>query len=318
MQAEITVENDDGIGVDVTDNNGVTHKIDLGSENWDIVYHEQDGYPDDPGERQWGENEHINQAKRYARYYVSRERGYETLTPRKDPANIAATALVLADLDTPWVTEYFGDLLQQVGFHETGAEPVVSLPAGLSPDKATYYQDIYLDLDAETRTSLQAITSQQGDILEIVQDAIQSDTELSGVLADEATSGTPLGNSPAPTLIEAVSGIHICWADETNQYQVERHGDPDLDREPDARLELMPFVPDGTEAFRLRLVRHLFCQARDRYIAMGVTPPAPFRLQGVGLYDFTLWYNNREFYQPYYDETATIDWEIEPPQHRSD
>ncbi|PYZ02522.1 hypothetical protein C8039_18400, partial [Halogeometricum sp. wsp3] len=53
-----------------------SHGIHVGFDG-EVTYHEQDGYPDDPDKRTSEENEHVNQARRYAKYYVFAQRGYD-------------------------------------------------------------------------------------------------------------------------------------------------------------------------------------------------------------------------------------------------
>ncbi|WP_239524460.1 hypothetical protein [Halogeometricum borinquense] len=83
MDAIITGESE-RIGLSVIDNNDVEHLIEM-NESGEIKYHDQDGYPDDPCERARAENIHVNQARRFAKYWVYRKRGYDTASSAVRP-----------------------------------------------------------------------------------------------------------------------------------------------------------------------------------------------------------------------------------------
>ena len=109
MNANITGENDERVGLYVTDNNDVEHWIEMEFDG-EIKYHEQDGYPDDPDDRTGDGNEHVNQARRYAKYYVYQERGYDTLPWDLDYERFQTVQGTLEELSTGDIEEYFGDL----------------------------------------------------------------------------------------------------------------------------------------------------------------------------------------------------------------
>ncbi len=98
MKSEIIGEDKKDIGTKVTDNNDVVHQIEMHKSNGEIYAHEQGGYPDDPAERTIAGNEHVNRARRFAKYWVYRERGYETLEWRHNPNRITAAAMAIAPL----------------------------------------------------------------------------------------------------------------------------------------------------------------------------------------------------------------------------
>lgn len=314
MKAVITGENDERVGVNLLDNNDTEHVIEMEFDG-EIKYHKQDGYPDDPEERSLiDEVEPINQATRYAKYYVDRERDYDTVDWRQDPDRILAAALTVAELSPAAVEAQFGDLYDQVRSHFSDTERPVSLPADCPPGSASYEQDIYLGVDDERVAALGRAYEDSETVPASAPDASVEAT-LAAIVDSLPAESTP---DRSALSIAAVSGIHVCWDDATGQYHHERHDHPDLDRAPDARVDLLPFAPDSIDEFRTQLVRNLWCQVRDCYIEMGVTPPEPFRLQGMGKLGPATWYEHYDFYQRYHDPDAEIDWEIEPADHRTD
>jgi hypothetical protein len=278
------------------------------------VYHQQDGYPDDPAERSMiDEVEPINQAKRYARYVVNSEWGYDTVEWRQDPDRMLAVALTIAEMDTDAVGNYFGGLYDQVRSHATDVDRPVELPDDLIPGHLNYQQDIYLGLDDQARTSIARLsaTLDENDLADGPAESIE---DVAAGLLEMVPAEDGLDISDLT--VEAVSGIHLRWDDATGTYHHERNGEPAIDRDPDARLDMMPFTPETIREFQSRLVHNLLCQVRDCYIEMGVTPPKPFRIQGLGKHRTSTWYEHYEFYQRYHDPAADIDWQIEPLEHR--
>jgi len=85
MDAQVTGENEELIGLSVIDNNNAEHVLDLQKSNGDITGHQCEAYADHPRDRTADENEYNNQARRYARYYVYRERGYDTVDHAENP-----------------------------------------------------------------------------------------------------------------------------------------------------------------------------------------------------------------------------------------
>ena len=81
MDAKIIDKDERGYGIEVTDNNSVDHTISVGFDG-EIQGHGQDGYADDPNSRTNDENEHVNQARRYANT-TSTVNG--TMTPSTTP-----------------------------------------------------------------------------------------------------------------------------------------------------------------------------------------------------------------------------------------
>ncbi|NGM70120.1 hypothetical protein G6M89_14070 [Natronolimnobius sp. AArcel1] len=157
MDAIITGESE-RVGLSIIDNNDIEHLIEM-DETGEIKYHEQDGYPDDAVERTNNENSHVGEARRYAKYYVYREKGYETLPWNLHPDRFETVREALRTLSSTAIEDYFGELLQQSLSHyeddpsvETGASTrPVTLPETMSTHEnaVIYQQEIYLDDDDE-------------------------------------------------------------------------------------------------------------------------------------------------------------------------
>jgi len=316
MKSVITGETDELVGVNLRDNNGVEHVLDVEKEGGEITGHQQDVYPDKFENRSLiDENEPVNQARRYARYYVNRVRGYDTINWREDPDRILAAAVAVAELDRETVLEYFGDLYAQVRSHFGDADRPIPLPDSAAPGHISYQQDVYLGLADETLASL----ADFGDELEVStlpDEPAQSIESLVARLLEAAPADAAVPE-PSDLTIDVTSGVHVRWDDASGQYHHERHGQPDLERDPDARFDVKPFAPDGVEDFQFQLVHNLCCQVRDCYIEMGVVPPEPFRIKGLGKHQIATLYEHYDYYQRYHDPSATIDWDaLEPAEHR--
>mgnify|MGYP006271874727 CR=1 FL=1 len=316
MKAVLTGETDELVGVNLLDNNSVEHILDVKKANGEITAHQQDGYPDDPDRRSMiDEVEPINQAARYAQYYVNREREYDTVGWRQEPDRILAAALTVARLDSGAIEEYFSDLHDQVRSHSMDIDRPVTVPVECRPGHVSYQQDICLGLDSAAVASL-AEQVAQCDEIGVSGETDSTTGAVAAALREIPDDETALPDSSDLT-IGTVSGVHVRWDDVNGRYHHERHEQPDLDRQPDARIDVLPFIPDSIAEFQSQLVRNLVCQVRDCYIEMGVTPPDPFRIQGLGKHKTSTWYEHYDFYQRYHDPSAEIEWDaIEPVEHR--
>ncbi|ARS90776.1 hypothetical protein [Natrarchaeobaculum aegyptiacum] len=304
MEGEIIDIEDEWIGVRVTDNNGVKHKIAVELDG-DIRGHSQDGYPDEAIKRTPEGNEYVEQSRRYAQYYVARERGYDTIEWRHNPARLLATASAVAQLDTDAVAEHFGDLYDQVRSHSTDVERPVPLPDGVRPGHVNYQQDVYLGLSDEAMVALLTLDTEVENVSVTPGESIEDHV---ATLLEAAPAEISVPDASDLT-IEAVSGVHVRWDDEAGQYHHDRNGQPDLDRNPDARFDVLPYVPEDIDKFQTQLSRNLLCQVRDAYVGMGVTPPEPFRIKGLGRHQIATLYAQFDFYQRYHDPSADIDWD---------
>ncbi|MEZ3114907.1 hypothetical protein RYH80_03115 [Halobaculum sp. MBLA0147] len=260
------------------------------------------------------ENEPVNHARRYARYVVERERGYEAIRWNFHPDKHLAAALAIVSLDTDTVHEFFGDLYQQVLSHYSDTEPAVELPDEVRPQHFNYKQDVYLGLQPDVMDELTSSIAEA----HVASDQIGADTSveerLTMLLGHVEESSLP---DLSDLTITATSGVHVHWDDISGSYHTEYNGRLDIVRDPDAQLDILPFAPESVEAFRDQLARNLLCVARDCYVEMGVTPPEPFRIQGLGRHRPATLYEQFDFYQRYHDPDATIDWLApEPEEHR--
>lgn len=293
MQPKITGENDERVGISVIDNNNVEHLIEMEFDG-EIKYHEQDGYADDPANRTPEGNEYVEQARRYAKYYVYRERGYPTLEPWELPENLSVVALIIARLSSEEFETQFGDYYQQFrSTVEHDVEPVVTVPEDEAAGLTVYRQNVYVDvsltevLDTQTVQSL-ADSLEQYDDTDRALDALAA--VLEGAVLD--LSGVTIGG---------VSGVGALYQTATSEHTIE--ADDPHQGPPDARLELSPidapweeYLP--IEGFQLLVVHHLLCQVRDCYLQMGLEPPKAVRVLGLGQYRQTVRNEHLELYNP--------------------
>ena len=302
MKAVITGETEERVGVNLLDNNGVEHGLEMEFDGV-IKYHEQDGYSDDPDERTEAGNEHVNQARRFARYWVYRKRGYDTLKPVQNPDQIAQAAVVLRLLSVDVVERFFGELYQQFHAASTDDDRPITLPDGVSHQEAVYQQDIYLGLDDQTSEAYEAV-------LEKLQGVYGSTAGPLDTIALLEAAAVDIGDIPSVedgALVDAVSGVHIHWDDVLGQYHTQWGDQPTIERDPDARIEIFAFEPESIQELREQLVRNLLCQVRDCYLTMGIAPPSAVRILGHGRHDASTWYNHYDFYEEYFDPNADID-----------
>jgi len=315
MKCTIIGEDEEDIGAKVTDNNGTKHQIEMHKKSGEIYAHNQDGYPDDPSDRTLEENEHVAQAQRFAKYYVYRQRSYDTLPPLPNPDRISAVAAFIDSLSEETFETYFGDLYQQMQHHAGRADPVVAVPDAAENQPTYYRKDVYLDVAHE---DLQDATPDptQG-LFDTLQETLKAATDSTGLydrletVQAETPDGEPTDEpAVAEQFIEAVSGVHIMWSPASNQTETIETDAPEIDRNPDARIELPPYEPDSLTAFQDHVVAHLRCQIRDCYLTMGIAPPPSVRIQGPGWFDRATWFQHYDVYEPYHrDDVEITDWQ---------
>ncbi|MFD1565527.1 hypothetical protein ACFR99_18495 [Haloarchaeobius amylolyticus] len=281
--------------------------------NGEIYAHEQDGYPDDPDKRTVKGNEHVNQARRFAKYWVARECGYDTLDWQRNPDRITAAALAIAPVTSAAAEEYFGDFAQQFAHIHGDAEPAVSVPDEIRPADVVYQKDVYVGIDEPALESLTGDLLETDEVIAALGRAIDpTETRPDGtVLSDVLADVTGIDETDVPRLhdgllIEDVSDLHVHWDDAAGQYHTQWGEQPAIDREPNARIEIFEFDPDSLDDLTRQITRHLLCQVRDCYLRMGIAPPEPFRLLGPGHHDAGTWYEHYDFYDRYHDPTAEI------------
>lgn len=315
MNASIEGRDSEGCGLEVVDNNGVEHWIELKYGPGNISYHEQEGYPDEPDARTWEENEHVAQARWYARYYVYRQTEYDTLPGYRNPDRATATLMTLWQMPAEDVAQLFETFSQQSrSYYEDVTRPV-ALGPDVDPDQVNYRQNIYLDAD---------ITEIRGSVNTFVE-------TLAGTAVDALNSVSldiDLSQGPLESTVDAVAGAIETEREEYDFPQYEVAGTSDLyylyyagfnqpetvtrsdpfnfERKPDARLELPPLHPGFLDQLKPFLIRHFVCQVRDIYISMGTEPPAPFRVLGLGKHTPTQRYQHSDMYENYFDFDADI------------
>ena len=300
MKAEIEKETERGFGVTVHDNESVKHKIGVLYDG-EINSHLQDGYSDDPAKRTEDENEHVNQARRYARYYVYEQRGYDTVEHTENPGYVNAVREAIADLSDVEFRQYFGPLHQQLrSHHDDSVERLVDIPASARAEDAVIYElDTYLGIDLEDDSiadQVAALTEAHGLGFEKGTRAVTEASEND--LADWESVGEHLldiTDGDVPLNVAAVSGIHVGYPNAAGEHEVQEAEDP-LDREADARIELMPADPGSLEEFRAYLDHHLRCQVRDCFAGMGLFPPEPFQTIGYGKFIYARRYDHYDLY----------------------
>ncbi|ELY97295.1 hypothetical protein C482_13715 [Natrialba chahannaoensis JCM 10990] len=313
MIADIKKETDRGFGLQVVDNTGVEHKIGV-LHNGEINSHLQDEYPDKAAKRSDEGNEYVEQARRFAQYYVYCEQGYDTMKPRRiHPERINAVRVAIAELTESEFEQHFGDLYRQLRSYDSSTDRVVEIPsAASSPDSVLYRKNVYLGLDpfeTEFSEEAEAIATRHG--LDLSPDRLDTmslddgDTvnldgwtaasrEL-GALADAADSDLSDGLQLA-----GVSSLHMAYLDNRGAEHVTDAAEP-FDREPDTRIEL-PVMDVGSLAEFQDYVNHnLACQVRDAFIRMGLEPPEPFRILGYGDFEAAEQYKRLEMYPNYID-----------------
>lgn len=312
MDAIITGESE-RIGLSIIDNNDVEHLIEM-DEDGEIKYHEQDGYHDNPAKRTHDDNERVEQARRFARYYVFQERGYDTLPQLENPVRLEAARQALERLSTSAFESMFGDLYQQFqSDFDPDVEEVVDLPADVAdPDLVVYQRDLYLGFDPDTidfGDEVRTLAEEYGVDLnapstESSDEAWQQFGHAAAEVADDNDESLLSGMDLA-----AVSGIHLVYPD-TSRTEQRVTAETPLSREPEARLELPSVDPGSIERFRALLAFHLRCQIRDLFIGMGVEPPEAFRVLGPGRYASTMRYRLLDMYDEYYhlDDPALDEW----------
>lgn len=106
--------------------------------------------------------------------------------------------------------------------------------------------------------------------------------------------------------LEAVSGLGITYYVARGERKTVWHGEDPLDREPDARVELLPAPLVDYAPFRDYMRHNLGCQIRDCYLMMGLEPPAEYKVLGFGQYRFAGKYDSFDMYPEYFDKDAEI------------
>ncbi|WP_408958039.1 hypothetical protein [Natrinema sp. 74] len=216
------------------------------------------------------------------------------MPPRKNPDRLMAALLAVADLSPTAFEEYFGDLETRLQAHYDDSEVDLPFPDADPDDAIVYQQDLSLQpnpVEFDPPVLEQFMARFEGD----------PDSPAIGALDELQFEEMDVLNFE----IEAVSGIHVLHNDGQGTQQVAESEQP-LEREPDARIELLAFDPASVDSFQHYLVSHLAYQIRDRFLLMGVKPPVPFRAQGWGTYEGFQCQRFCDLYENYWSSDAEI------------
>ncbi|WP_074795680.1 hypothetical protein [Haloferax larsenii] len=297
MDGLITGENDERVGLSVIDNEDAEHLIEMEFDGT-IKHHQSESYADNPALRTREECERVDQARRFARWHVYRERGYDTVPPTENPDRLLAGLLGITMLSEAEFDEYFGDLEDQLHDHYDGSSVNLPFPNADPDDAIIYQKDVYLTPDP---------TEFEPPVLD--QYLARFDGEPDSPVTDGIRDIEPDGMNDLTFEVEAVSEMHILHNDGQGSEQV-YHGDQPLDRDPDVRVELMAFDPASVDSFHQYVVSNLAYQIRDRFLLMGVKPPVAFRTQGWGSYEGFQCQKFCSLYEEYWSTEDTItSWE---------
>ncbi|MFO7834727.1 MAG: hypothetical protein R6V31_11955 [Halohasta sp.] len=296
----------------MVDNNGAEHEITIEKATNEIVYHQCAAYADKPRDRTPNENEYNEQARRYAKYYVYQEHGYDTVDHAENPEYVDAVREAIADLSEAEFEQYFGPLHQQLrSHHDPSVDRLVDLPAGVQAEDAVVYElDVSLGVDLEADAlseTAAAIADARGLDFEAATD--RPVTEISQAdLADWEAVGEAVVDrvdpETVPVDVAAVSGIHVGYPNALGEHEVQRADSP-LNRQPDATIELLPADPGPLSEFRNYLDHHLRCQVRDCFAGMGLLAPDPFQTVGFGKFIYARRYDHYDLYPEFH--TANTD-----------
>ncbi|GEM_PF-122442 len=308
MRAIFGDEDENGIGLRVIDNNGVSHGIHVAFDG-EITYHEQDGYPDEPAKRTSTELVHLHQARRFAKYHVQRERGYPTLSPRLTPEWLPYSLGAVFALEFDAFERQFGPYAQQ--YHSAlrpDIDPILEMPEEDAPTGLIVYRaDVFLGLDFDSYLEDPEATSPM--------DAVSglSDTyELYETLSDAVFERLVEDANP----IEEVSALDLQYQRRASDGSVEEpvigERSHTAEKPADAQLQMTPPKTTinsdlTTELIQGLVCHHLQCQVRDAYLRLGLEPPTPFRVLGQGLAEQTMHYQHADIYPPYHLTDADIE-----------
>ena len=314
MEGHIKNEIEEGVGLRVIDNSDIEHRMVLARDG-EILAHKTGEYPE-PSKRTNEEDESFSQARRFARYHVYREKGYDTIAPPNNPDRIAAVLLTVLNSGSAEFDRHFQTLFEQVASHDfPDIDPPLDLPLNVySQEALVYKQHVYLEEDLEAMQ--QELQRPAAEILneDLVDELLNAGkpTPTAGVSGfTSAVQSLVDGPSDEHGLtIEGVSGIDTMYYEDTNEDRTIKGDDP-FDREPDATIELIPARFDE-DVFGFYLCYNLLSQIRDCYIGMGVEPPAQYRVLGHGKYKYTGKYRHFDFYPDYWDHEAQISGYLSP------
>ncbi|AFO55277.1 MULTISPECIES: hypothetical protein [unclassified Natrinema] len=310
MKASITAEDNEYIGLNVFDNDGKVHDLTLEKSSGTIEFHEANNYPK-KGNRSDEQQERVNQACRFAQYYVFIEHGYDTIPAPENPVRIDAVRQAITEMNRSEFEDLFGDLYQQLEYEEgNGSSPAMTVPSNAT-DPCIYCKNIYLGIDPlETDLGTQLASKHD---LDVTQSAAEID--LTDVSARELESwGEFSGEFAARATNENLDLRETAYIDETSDLYVKYPdgaqlavADEHLElaaRDPDTIIELLPIDPQDMEYFKSFMDHYLRCQIRDSFVEMGVHPPEAFQVIGMGRFMAARGYDYIDFYPEFHNPNA--------------
>ncbi|WP_363463291.1 hypothetical protein [Halogeometricum borinquense] len=195
MDAQIKKETNDGFGLCVTDSNSIEHKIGICFDG-ELDGYLSKGYADNPSNRTPEDNEHVNQAVRYARYHVYQERGYEAFPWDENLPQIETVGKAIEELSAEEFEQYFGEFYEAVSGPVSGKGSISlnEFSAALDREVSAYYVDVFLNEEDQI-----AATSDAHPIIinEDWETEITTPTEHAGRVPDARIELVPI---PVPTI----------------------------------------------------------------------------------------------------------------------
>lgn len=312
MEAKIIDDEDEWIGVEITDNEGKKHQVAVAFDGR-IQGHSSDSYPDLVADRTEEGNERVNQARRFAKYYVYLQRGYDTVPAPENPVRIDAVRRAIARMDSETFEANFSDLYQQLNYERGDeTEPAFDVPAEAT-DPCVFCMDVHLGIDP-LETELGEQLAEEFDISE----ESAADVELTDVSEAKASEWQDFSAEfAAQSLEESIELEEAVYVEETSEVYVKYPDGPDVAviddhlepraREPDTRIELLPIDPEDPAYFQSFLDHYLRCQIRDSFVEMGVTPPEPYQVLGMGRFMPLVGYEKVDFYPEFHNPETDAD-----------
>lgn len=201
--------------------------------------------------------------------------------------------MALLELPEMMVDHYFGDLRDALRRHQNGSPIDLPFEDADPDDIIVYRKDIWLESDP---------TAADPPVLEQFCEYVSEPLEkLDQILGD----GPDPRQSMPDYEIEAVSDVHYLHSD--GRTKQTHRTDPPLEREPDARIELLPVDADVFDSFQTFLASHLVHQVRDCYLQMGCEPPEPFQTRGLGKHDAMVKQQLMDMYDVYFVVNEPVD-----------
>lgn len=121
MQARIAGTTDEVIGVQLWDNEGREHRVEL-TYDGDVELHQQDAFPHTKDQRSAEQEEVMQQVRLRAKYAAHFETDADTLSPDWNPELLETAIGVLEDLDRSTFDQHFREYYREV------QEPSVDAP----------------------------------------------------------------------------------------------------------------------------------------------------------------------------------------------